>query len=39
VFYIQRKLPAKEKLDHDEVMNSLKEIRERLDLLVQKSRA
>jgi uncharacterized membrane protein YcaP (DUF421 family) len=33
-FYIQRKLPPVEKIEHDEVMQGLKEVRERLDLLL-----
>ncbi len=35
-FYIQRKMPPTETIEHDEVMQSLKEIKERLDLLVQR---
>jgi len=35
-FYIQRKMPPTEQIEHDEVMQSLKEIKERLDLLVQR---
>src|ERR1035438_10529646 len=34
-FYIQRKLPPVEKIEHDEVMQGLKELRERLDFLLQ----
>jgi uncharacterized membrane protein YcaP (DUF421 family) len=34
-FYIQRKMPPTEKIEHDEVMQSLSEIKDRLDLLVQ----
>jgi len=35
VFYIQRKMPPIEQIEHDEVMQGLKEVKERLDLLLQ----
>jgi uncharacterized membrane protein YcaP (DUF421 family) len=35
-FYIQRKMPPTEKVEHDEVMQGLQEVKERLDLLLQK---
>jgi len=34
-FYVQRKMPPTEKIEHDEVMQGLKGIQERLDLLLQ----
>ena len=34
-FYIQRKMPATEKLDHDEVMRSLNDLKGKLDTLLQ----
>ena len=34
-FYVQRKMPPTEKIEHDEVMQGLKEVRERLDVLLQ----
>ena len=33
-FYIQRKLPPQDKIEHDEVMAGLKELRDRLDTLL-----
>ena len=33
-FYIQRKMPPQEKVEHDEVMRGLAELRERLDVLL-----
>ena len=35
-FYIQRKLPPTEEIEHQEVMQGLREVRDRLDLLLQK---
>jgi len=35
-FYIQRKMPPMEKVEHDEVMQGLQEVKERLDRLLQK---
>jgi uncharacterized membrane protein YcaP (DUF421 family) len=34
-FYVQRKLPAIEKVEHDEVMRSLNELKGKLDVLLQ----
>jgi uncharacterized membrane protein YcaP (DUF421 family) len=34
-FYIQRKMPATETLDHDEVMRTLNELKGKLDVLLQ----
>jgi len=36
-FYIQRKLPAIEEVKHDQVMRGLREVREKLELLGQRS--
>ena len=36
-FYIQRKLPAQDKLDHDEVMRGIRDLRDRLDSLLQQN--
>ena len=35
-FYIQRKLPAAETIEHDQVMQGIKELKERLDLLLER---
>src|SRR5271157_2345389 len=35
-FYIQRKMPPTEEVEHGEVMQGLREVKERLDLLLQK---
>ena len=36
MFYIQRKMPPTEKVEHDQVMHALAEIRDRLDVLMRK---
>ena len=38
-FYIQRKMPPTEKVEHDEVMRGLNELKGRLDLLLQQKGA
>ena len=38
-FYIQRKMPPLQKIEHDEVMRGLKEIQSRLDLLLREKGA
>ena len=35
-FYIQRKLPAVQTIEHDQVMQGIKELKERLDLLLER---